>query len=79
MKYSTGYKTITGEEIKLGDKIQGLQSHEVIVLWSNKDKDFIVEIADQEIQNRTEYKETLKEFIEAWNGKVRKIGNILER
>lgn len=79
MKYSTGYKTITGEEIKLGYKIKGLQSHEVVVLWSNKDKDFIVELADQEIQKRIEFKETLKEFIEAWHRNVTKTGNILER
>lgn len=79
MKYKTIYKTITGEEIKLGDKIQGLQSHVVVVLWSNKEKDFVVELADQELQKRTEYRETLKKFIGAWNRNVTKEGNILER
>ena len=46
VKHSTGYKTITGEEIKLGDKIRGLQSHEVIVLWDTKEKNFFVELED---------------------------------
>lgn len=79
MKYKTIYKTITGEEIKIGDKIQGLQSHIVVVLWSNEDKDFIVELADQELQKRTGFRGTLKDFIETWNRRVTKEGNILER
>lgn len=80
MKYNTGYKTMTGESIRLGDKIKGLQSHEVVVLWSNKNKDFVVEIEDKRIN----YSDTLDNFMNAWNGfnsnsTIQKVGNILER
>lgn len=79
MKHYTGYKTMTGEGIRLGDKIKGLQSHVVVVLWSKKDKDFIVELDDREMQKRFPYQESLKVFLEAWSGNVTKEGNILER
>jgi hypothetical protein len=84
INYSTGYKTKTGEEIILGDKIKGNSSVVVVVLWGRDKKDFIVEIADAKIQERIGYNEMLKEFMAAWNGfnknsTIEKVGSILER
>jgi hypothetical protein len=74
MEYNTGRKLNDGTIIMLGDKIKGLQSADMVVVWDEENKEYGVEAI-----SHFDYYSTLDEFLEYWGISVKKIGSIVKR
>jgi hypothetical protein len=74
MEYNTGRKLSDGTIIMLGDKIKGLQSADMVVVWDEENKEYGVEAVSE-----FDCYLTLDEFLEYWGTSVKKLGSTLKR
>lgn len=73
MKHDTGKTLSNGETIKLGDKLKGSQTAEVVVLWDEENNEYRVEIL-----GRTDFWWKLDYFLEKWSD-LEITGNVNKR
>lgn len=75
LKLHTGLKTKLGAEVRLGDRLKGKNTHEVIVLLNEDDTGFVIEPVEE---NFKWYSQDLKDFLDAWYD-IEVLGNINRR
>lgn len=73
LKIETEVYLRNGEPIQLGDKLQGLQTHEVVVLWDEENQEYGVQIIEF-----PELWFELGQFVSKWHD-IKKTGNINQR
>lgn len=73
MKHETGRRLPDGTPIQLGDKLQGSNTTEVVVLWDEENQNYGVEILGQ-----TDFWWELDYFLGKWHD-LKKTGNVNKR
>ena len=63
MKFESEYKDKDGRIVVLGDILSSPSTHDVVVMWNDKENDFYVAVYPE-----LDIMFSLKEFIESWHG-----------
>lgn len=73
MKHQTGRFLPDGTEIVLGDKIQGANTHQMVVLWDEENQNYGVEVV-----GRTDFWWELDYILGKWHD-LKRTGNVNKR